>query len=999
MAGKEFQLAIAAALHAAGSKLLIGYGPDKAVRNFLLRECVCLAFALWADVFSPVATSQMSGGLRDKVGTDPIMDDTLKSQGLDPNRVKALDYYRVEHIEKTDSLDMGYSESFHGRDEFSPPSIHEVSSQFINRPLFRDFVMEANWWIHLNLLHLAIDHLDLRWAELLLHWQRALPGRGIDQVDNHGDTALCLAVRRCNLTGARFLVDHGACTGPVDFEDGWKSSSPLKVAEEVWRAPGQLLIFQRMALAEIVMCMDPLVESLSTGIFEESPTQLPPGVVYLFNWDLPTVISSLVGLGPEPKSIKDVLRNYVILTGSDSRFSCLTCAEYVDNRWGEPGTLVLEVICEELENGEQLEPFMIRTLSGKAIMIDISAYHLTIHCPNKQAEDANFHCVLQVVYWLTSAIRKQPVRVISGNSGDLFGSRLRINSWLLEPDRYSHTHHGGVYQIIPEPFETLTDLEIGESRCWANMFNSGIVTWSDMRSTRDWGRGLQIDFSLLVHLTAVGTYYMFKKDESESGGVILVGFRSALIPISEKDGAIQWHFALAKEGQTINIRAVMEQLGGRWHKVQDPRELERAKLCFVGWHEKAEILLGTKDGQYTLDQSDSTELAKTLKLSGVSFGVTGGLSGGPMAPISLGAQATAQYVLHSFEQRFKPNPEYEMALNTISPQVAFLYDTGASRAWLVPGLSLHLHLCHEYFFRNKDNWGAKTNHIPYADVSTNGSLAAIRALREGRDVHVFQDPEDSDHDPSSRLPPNKTTLLHVFQMVHLNLVQSNDAREPFSISRPWPFLTRVLNLTSAELGDMLGTPNMKTSMKQVEILAKKAAPWHSLADSADIVFVCSNIGHPIRPVPSWSTADAKKPLKCECCELPRGEYYLAAHTWCLRRILEKKKWIRPFKSPTSTNGLGENHVPSPVPSDSEPFTYYVDEEHWALSPTRNGGWRHIWRVCHHATRSIWDSPEGFFQDFSLKVGKQLDRENGGRGCNKNQIIPNTGVLVFGDMEF
>ena len=979
MTGREFQMAISAALHRTAAVRHDGRSfRVQSVQQFLLRECVSLALALWTDVCEWVSSwpSQESG----KVGMPVIMDDT--SRGLVPERVRALEAYQVEHIDKTKEREMGYIGDL---DTFYPPYIHLLQSTFVNQQPFQEFIKEAGWWIHSNLLHLAIHHGDLVEAKSLLHqpeskWK-------VDQIDLDGDTPLCVAVRRISLPGTRLLVDHGACVRPVNPSHGGTRNSPIKIAEDLWLGE----IYPKIDLAEIIMCLGPLVDNLPSEIFK-SPKSLAPEARYLFKWELPDVVTHLVKRQPD-RTPRNVLQSYLVLAGSDTRFTCLTCADFVRCQWGEFGLALLDEIGHGLDEfmsvpkttkeikmrvggsegtTETSRPFIIGPPSFRVVGgMRISTTALMVY---NFGVDANFYLVLQVFCWLTSAIRRDGPSS-SSIPGHLFSSRVRVDRWLWEPPTTSDLTHYGVYQITPEALETLAESEIEGSRCWVNIFNTGIVTKQRLSSQRNWGRGLQIDFNLLVHLTTVGTYYLYKDRQGE--GIILVGFRSALIPIAEKDGAIQWHFAHSKDG-TINIQPVMEELGGQWLKILDLDRFQRIESCFVGWHEKAEILLGTKDGQYMLDLSDSTEIPRTFKLNGISVGLAGGFSGGAIAPISLNGQVVAQYVIHSFEQQLQASPEYEMALNTISSQVAFIYDTSASRAWLVPGLSLHLHLCHQYFFRNRDNWGATTNHIPFADISTNGSSAAIEALRKGRDVHVFQGAGDSGHDPHSHLPPNKTTLLDVFQMIHHNLMQSNKTREASSITMPW--LRRNGQLRGTELVDMLGTTTLSTNMRQVDILAKKATPWASLADAADVVFVCSNIGHPIRPVPSQSTPSPKQ-LGCNCCVLPKDRYYLAAHAWCLERVLRKRKWVKKSATP--------------------PHTYHVDEKHWVIQPAKNGGRKSTWKVCyHHSVRSIWDKPERFVQDFSQRPEKQesrLDKKEW-ETRDDNQAIPTTGVLVFGSVE-
>ena len=130
--------------------------------------------------------------------------------------------------------------------------------------------------------------------------------------------------------------------------------------------------------------------------------------------------------------------------------------------------------------------------------------------------------------------------------------------------------------------------------CWRELFRSGII--SHRSSLRDWGNGLQIPFSMMVQLAAVDNYlWVDSENESNleestdsniSGGFILYGFYTALIPTQYdiSSNSIQWHFERSPE-QIINpfdLQATRTQ----WYKFRDYRFFESC-TCFVGWCEVA----------------------------------------------------------------------------------------------------------------------------------------------------------------------------------------------------------------------------------------------------------------------------------------------------------------------------------------------------------------------------------------------------------------------------
>jgi hypothetical protein len=119
---------------------------------------------------------------------------------------------------------------------------------------------------------------------------------------------------------------------------------------------------------------------------------------------------------------------------------------------------------------------------------------------------------------------------------------------------------------------------------------------------------------------------------------------------------------------------------------------------------------------------------------------------------------------------------------------------------------------------------------------------------------------------------DSSTLRQLFLRTHTGMLQTTGVRES---PRRSPFIKVI----ATELAGLVEKPDQGIPLS--EIGDSKILSWLRLASLTDALCVCSNLGTAIRPVNSDSRWDG-----CECLELPSQQWLLAAHMWCLQRILE-----------------------------------------------------------------------------------------------------------------
>ncbi|RWA07857.1 hypothetical protein EKO27_g7240 [Xylaria grammica] len=591
--------------------------------------------------------------------------------------------------------------------------------------------------------------------------------------------------------------------------------------------------------------------------------------------------------------------------------------EFINSEWGTGGTQALSHI-------------------GRAL----NELFNSIRKVDKEDIDDPRHIELlfEILQWLASAVRSDAPGLVKSTS---------------TIHRISPRSEDGLPLLNArlDPFEPLQNFDVGDSGCWVEMFRTGVVAIRTLSGAQGWGQGLEIDFGLMVHISAVGVNQMLVDAGGEPLGYVLAGFRTVLVPVSRRGEAIQWHFESSANGDTGKFEAIDPYeshpvKSNQWLKIHDPTEFHNMK-CYVGWSERALVLLGTENRQEKFDLSQSKSLKRVIELGGIQ--VNAQTNFGAISPLPLNVAVAGQYIFRSTTQQFEPSQEYLAALNQTLPQVALVLDTDSQQAWLVPGLSLHLHMCHRYFSEYKDIYQATGNPIPYAERSVHGHEAAFRALRSHWNTTVFQ--------LGNNMAPGQPGVIAVWQIFMI-------ANKNLAKSQETSLESKGRRLRGAELQNMVLPPaSMKSHLREVE--DRKMDPWLPLSNLADVVLVCRNIGLAIQP---------EEPLTCDCGSLPRGKYYLAAHTWCLATILYNQRIIE------SRDKLGSSD-------------HQIGGFRWA--PSRN--WVPRADCPHHADgASIWKHPEEVLQTM-IKKGISLKRkqpnENGVE--QDSTCIPDTGVLVFG----
>lgn len=348
-------------------------------------------------------------------------------------------------------------------------------------------------------------------------------------------------------------------------------------------------------------------------------------------WELPSVVREM----RESPSSEAKLESFVKITGSRGNMECSTCAQFLEKEWGESGTRALEV----LSRGVSFLDHGATSFSGANPNQEEEIHATETHFLVKVGEDQpDAQSFIDAIVWACTAIRINALRKETADKRSQL-EMSKATQLLYIPGPQSQAL---VYGLNPLKECSYKDLGT-QSRCWASLFRSGIVAFHSLRL--QWGPGLKISFDMMIHLSGVENVYHI------DGGIILIGFFTALVPISydEDIKMVRWHFEEVNPSKgLLRPCSISSVRFGKWYKTEDVKIL-RSSRCSLGWFERANILLGTRqlvaDSQSTLKWSTETkEHHQSAHQEGYEAGGQLGFTAGP---INTNLQLVSTYRFHS----------------------------------------------------------------------------------------------------------------------------------------------------------------------------------------------------------------------------------------------------------------------------------------------------------------------------------------------------------------
>ncbi|PSN58891.1 hypothetical protein BS50DRAFT_509583 [Corynespora cassiicola Philippines] len=327
-----------------------------------------------------------------------------------------------------------------------------------------------------------------------------------------------------------------------------------------------------------------------------------------------------------------------------------------------------------------------------------------------------------------------------------------------------------------------------------------------------------------------------------------------------------------------------------------------------------------------------------MKLNGVSAGfqiVSG-------SPLQAGVNGQANFSFISHHLRFQPTSDYTKMLYDTARDTVLIFDVHGRRSWLVPKLSLLLHMAHVWAVENKLPSGANLYPVPFVEPHDDESIV-IGELEGLGDVVICGQGNDS------------FKLRKLLLGLSINLLASGECQAR----------SEGKTLYGFELMDLIMEPGRGCFMKKHEV--KSSQSWVALANLADAVIICSKLGEAIVPARGCVRGSS------DCNMLPCGKDYLAAHLSCLDR----------FRSRAGKQSFSLNE-PSKVPLFHQKIL-------WGVSGSP-------FEVCNHQTGSkntCWNRTN-MLQSIDYKTAFRVLHATQENSASANSSMLGTkGAVVFG----
>ena len=279
--------------------------------------------------------------------------------------------------------------------------------------------------------------------------------------------------------------------------------------------------------------------------------------------------------------------------------------------------------------------------------------------------------------------------------------------------------------LILCPLRIVHESELGLGSCWTKLYPSTVIACGFPVAHRSEAIGLEIPWDLMLSFS--GAKYPIEFQDS----MIIRQDPLIIYPVATSESGTQWH---AVEG---GLDAFFKEiiLSPLLLIPDDIQTFIRGRH-FLGWLRNARVNLGTHRPQDRPSGADidnrrglqlGEELSATLNIRP------------PWVGVNLGAKVI---VPRSQRQKIEGRqPDYELRKRKSSRTQAIYYDCGSEMGWLVPELSLLLHVAYAALLKHCPDIDA-LHRLYYAKAEADGGIAALRTIEECENISLWKTKED-----------------------------------------------------------------------------------------------------------------------------------------------------------------------------------------------------------------------------------------------------------------
>jgi hypothetical protein len=446
--------------------------------------------------------------------------------------------------------------------------------------------------------------------------------------------------------------------------------------------------------------------------------------------------------------------------------------------------------------------------------------------------------IAQILSWPSAAVRGPP-------SSSRMASKINFES--KSEDSSQRYAQFGITMDPLEPCEA-------DTMCWHPLFKNIVLAVQFPIPKREKGVGLELSPILMTTLAGIVMAVEFQ------GGSILKGLSTALIPIEELESgkAIQWHLCVTDSPDgSIDLKDPKNGAHDiQFLKVQDAGTLLSGKKAYLGWCQKAKILLGT--AQYKYDKVNWSHQSYNLPKSEFT-GFTLGLIAAGVGKLGLSGTALSA-IPKSLQTRYvEIEQNLEDHLRFAITQPCLLYDTSTRRAWLVPLTCMLLHMMH-LRRRVLTTRGEPSSSIamPFARTGGEAGEEAYEVLSHNLRAESTTALGSSDQ--------WRATLARLYVALDEVLKDANDPKDKAARGNDSHiFGYDLLNIV---LADSL----FRVSRKKI---LRPSGGWTEIAKEISYAIFCSGLGDALVP------DEGGNKLCQQCSRVPCNSDFLSAYIPCL----------------------------------------------------------------------------------------------------------------------
>ncbi|MCJ1269118.1 hypothetical protein MMC22_009007 [Lobaria immixta] len=524
------------------------------------------------------------------------------------------------------------------------------------------------------------------------------------------------------------------------------------------------------------------------------------------------------------------------ISGNAKTAYATSCNDYMNLWWPNTGRQTLQTLQEAIGH----EIYETEWPCGLGFSVDFRPEDIIITVSGYEGQIIIE--IAQQLAWLSAVFRTPEY------------DKLTLSETILE------RIEGSEFRLFPLDLQEVDD---SESPCWHPLFTNGVIAHGFPVPPRHEERGIELSFEVMI--TLAGVIYPLEYDD----GMVLKGPSTILIPTAlvpltpvptaRLSNSVQWHLISGVPDKRLTLNCIADHVSDSdWFKTYD-YDLLRTARTFLGYCKKAEIHLGISKSSYgNIERSNAKyerprlEISRKISLPvGISFmGVQAAIS--PSIIFPKGLQVTTRPGSLSFNNQ----------LNRARHQPLLLYDTEDKRGWLVPELSVILHIALAWASKQPDRSDA-LNRMPRATVSDDGGEAAYDAIMRGQDIEL---PTGLDGNPQFFTDVIKTFMTALDSRKEVIIEREKTLNWKRSPLRGWEFIDIV---------------NFKYFAKREEVVIDRSSGgnWDLIAaeNSELIVLFGKGFGEIIKPAKDENICQSWNPI-------PKGNCYLTASSFCLENL-------------------------------------------------------------------------------------------------------------------